>query len=98
MVDADDLAEAMGQVFDTAVTPLADTLTRLLMILADKKIIEKRQAIAIVATSVQTINGLNYSPAVRDQGAELLMRMIRTIDEHVDPNDPVLPDLIGRAG
>ena len=79
-LEHEDLENFAGQFFDVSINPLAEVLTKLLHLLTTKGIISKDEAVHILASSVGVIRQTSHSEAVKENGANMLMRMIRAID------------------
>ncbi|HMG48253.1 MAG TPA: hypothetical protein VK614_12425 [Allosphingosinicella sp.] len=79
-LEHEDLEDFAGQFFDVSINPLAEVLTKLLHLLISKGVITKEEAVLTLASSVGVISQTDHSEAVKENGANMLMRMIQAID------------------
>ena len=79
-LEHEDLEDFAGQFFDVSVNPLAEVITKLLHLLITKNAITKDEAVLILSSSVGVISQTDHSEGVKENGANMLMRMIRAID------------------
>lgn len=81
IVTDDQLTEASTQIFDACINPLANIMLRFLGMQIDKGMISKEEAKWLIASSVDVLNQANVTDAVREVGGDMLMRMVRAIDD-----------------
>lgn len=74
------LTEASTQIFDACINPLANILLKFLAMQVQKGFISKDEAKWLIASSVDVLNQANVTEAVREVGADMLMRMVKAID------------------
>jgi hypothetical protein len=74
------IEEAVQEVFDVTVNPLANMLCNLLALQVGKRIITKDDAKRVIASSIEILNESTQNSYVRDMGGNMLLRMIQAID------------------
>ena len=74
------LAEASTQIFDACINPLANIMLKFLAMQVQKGVISKNEAKWLIASSVDVLNQADVTEAVREVGADMLMRMVKAID------------------
>ncbi len=72
--------EAVREVFDVAVNPLANMFCVLLAVQVRNRIITKEDAKHVIAASIDILNESTQNSYVRDMGGDMLSRMIDAID------------------
>jgi hypothetical protein len=81
IVGDENITEAATQIFDAAVNPLASVVFNLLELQVRKGTITKDEAKFVIAASVDVLSRANVSEPVREVGGDMLMRMVKAIDQ-----------------
>lgn len=81
IVDSNDTVEVATQIFDACINPLASTVFNLLALQVEKGLISKEEAKHVIAASVDVLSRAETSDAIREAGGDLLLRMIKAVDD-----------------
>ncbi len=74
------LTQGATEFFDVAVNPLAGMFCVLLELLIKKEVISKDEAKAVIIASLDLINQSGHEKDILEQGHEMLLRMVNSID------------------
>lgn len=77
----EELTLASTQIFDACVNPIANIMCNLLAMQIHKNFISKDEAKYLIASSVDVLNQAHVTDQVRNVGGDMLMRMIKAIDQ-----------------